>query len=71
MCILFKQVVEGVNDLEEMMCEYSEMNSFLFSHNKIYMISSEYIYKTPEYNHQPYTFRYGDFSIGDYIKQYV
>lgn len=68
---MLNKILEGVNDLEEMMCEYSEMNSFLFSHNKMYMITSNYIYKTPEYNKQPYTFKYGDYSLGDYMKQYV
>ncbi len=68
---VLEKIIDGVNELEELMCEYSEMNSFLFTHNKMYMITSNYIYKTPEYNHQPYTFKYGDYSISDYIKQYV
>ena len=51
--------------------EYSEMNSFLFSHNKIFMIASNNIYKTPEYNNQPYTFKYGDYALSDYLKQYI
>ena len=71
MCEVFKEIINGVNDLEERMCEYSEMNSFLFSHNKIFMISTNCVYKTPEYNNQPYTFKYGDYDLGDYLKQYV
>lgn len=67
----FNEIIEGVNDLEERMCEYSEMNSFLFSHNKMFMITSSCIYKTPEYNHQPYTFKYGDYEFSDYVKNYV
>ncbi len=70
MCEVLNKVIEGVNELEELMCEYSEMNAFLFSHNKILMIASSNLYKTPEYNHQPYTFKYGDFCVGDYIKNY-
>lgn len=68
---MFNEIVAGINDLEEKMFEYSEMNSFLFSHNKMFMITSNTIYKTPEYNHQPYTFMYGDFNVSDYVKNYV
>ena len=68
---MINKIIDGVNELEEMMCEYSEMNSFLFSHNKIFMIASNSLYKTPEYNRQPYTFKYGDYSIEDYINNYV
>lgn len=68
---MFNKIIEGVNELEELMCEYSEMNSFLFTHNKIFMITSNSLYNTPEYNHQPYTFKYGDYSIKDYIKSYT
>ena len=71
MCEVLKKIFEGVNDLEERMCEYSEMNPYLFSFNKMYMITSNHIYDTPEYNHQPYTFKYGDYTIGDYIKNYT
>ncbi len=71
MCVVLEKIVEGVNNLEELMCEYSEMNPFLFSHNKIFMIASNNIYKTPEYNNQPYTFKYGDYALSDYLKQYI
>lgn len=71
MCEVFNEIINGVNELEERMCEYSEMNSFLFSHNKIFMIASNSVYKTPEYNSQPYTFKYGDYALSDYLKQYV
>ncbi len=71
MCEVFKEIFDAVNDLEERMCEYSEMNAFLFSHNKIFMITSNSAYKTPEYNHQPYTFKYGDYDFSDYLKQYI
>lgn len=71
MCEVFNEIINGVNDLEERMCEYSEMNSYLFSHNKIFMIASNSVYKTPEYNNQPYTFKYGDYALSDYLKQYV
>ena len=71
MCVVLEKIVEGVINLEELMCEYSEMNSFLFSHNKIFMIASNNIYKTPEYNNQPYTFKYGDYALSDYLKQYI
>lgn len=68
---MFNKIIDGVNELEELMCEYSEMNSFLFAHNKIFMIASNSLYKTPEYNHQPYTFKYGDYNFEDYLKNYV
>lgn len=68
---MFNEIIEGVNDLEELMCEYSEMNSMFFSNNKIFMIASSCLYKTPEYNHQPYTFKYGDYAFCDYMKNYV
>ena len=68
---MFKELINEINQIEEKMYEYSEMNSFLFSHNKIFMIASNYIYKTPEYNKQPYTFKYGDYSIKDYLRQYI
>ena len=28
---MLNKIIEGVNELEELMCEYSEMNAFLFS----------------------------------------
>lgn len=68
---MFKEVIDGVNKLEDMMVEYSEMGSFLFNHNKMFMITSKNAYNTPEYNHQPFTFRYGNYHISDYIKKYV
>ena len=68
---MLKIILNGINELEERMCEYSEMNSFLFSHNKIFMITSNRLYQTPEYAKQPYTFKYGDYSINDYIKKYT
>ena len=68
--MLFSKIIEGINDLEQRMCEYSEMNSFLFAHNKIFMISTNTVYETPEYNKQPYTFKYGDYCLADYVKQY-
>ncbi len=71
MCEVFNEILNGVNELEEMMCEYSEMNSFLYAHNKIFMIASNSLYNTPEYNHQPYTFKYGDYELNDYIKSYI
>ncbi len=71
MCEVLNKIVDGVNELEELMCEYSEMNSFLFANNKIFMIASNSIYNTPEYNHQPYTFKYGDYTLSDYINNYV
>ncbi len=71
MCEVLREIIDGVNDLETMMVEYSEMGSFLFNHNKLFMITSENAYKTPEYNHQPFTFRYGNYQISDYIKNYV
>ena len=67
---MFKEILNGINELEERMCEYSEMNSYLFEHNKIFMIATNQVYETPEYNKQPYTFKYGDYSIKDYLKQY-
>lgn len=68
---MLSEIIDGVIELEDLMCEYAEMNSFLFSHNKIFMIASNYLYKTPEYNYQPYTFKYGDFDVSDYLKNYV
>ena len=68
---MLNEILDGVNNLEELMCEYSEMNSLLFANNKIFIIASNSIYNTPEYNHQPYTFKYGEYAISDYIKQYV
>lgn len=68
---MLNEILDGVNNLEELMCEYSEMNSLLFANNKIFIIASNSIYNTPEYNHQPYTFKYGEYDISDYIKQYV
>jgi hypothetical protein len=65
-----REMWTGVNDLEKRMCEYSEMNSFLFSHNKMFMITSNFVYKTPEYNFQPYTFKYGDYQVSDYMENY-
>ena len=63
--------MQKVDELEERMVDYAEANSYLFSHNRIYMISTSKEYETPEYNFQPYTFKYGDYSISDYIKQYT
>ena len=71
MCEVLNEILNGVNELEEMMVEYSEINSFLFSHNKMFMIASENAYKTPEYNHQPYTFKYGSYDMSNYLKNYV
>ena len=71
MCVVLNKIIDGINDLEELMCEYSEMNSFLFSHNKIFMITSNSLYNTPEYNHQPYTFKYGDYDFCDYLKSFT
>lgn len=68
---MLKEIINGVHELEERMVEFAEVNSFLFNHNRIYMISSNNAYKTPEYNFQPYTFKYGDYNISDYIKQYT
>lgn len=68
---MFNRIVSGVNNLEDLMCEYSEMNSFLFSHNIIFMIASNCLYKTPEYNYQPYTFKYGDYDASEYLKSYT
>lgn len=68
---MLKDIKEGVTDLESRMVEYSEMNSFLFNHNKIFMITSENAYKTADYNFQPYTFKYGNYDISDYMKNYV
>ena len=68
---MLEKILNGINDIEERMCEYSEMNTFLYSHNKMFMIASNNLYKTPEYNKQPYTFKYGDYSISDYLKQYI
>lgn len=71
MCEVINKIIEGVNELEDLMCEYSELNSFLFAHNKIFMIASNFLYNTPEYNHQPYTFKYGEYSSKDYITKYI
>ena len=71
MCEVINKIIEGVSELEDLMCEYSEMNSFLFTHNKLFMIASNSLYNTPEYNHQPYTFKYGEYSGLDYIKTYI
>ena len=68
---MIEEILNGINDLEERMCEYSEMNAYIYSHNKMFMIASNNLYKTPEYNKQPYTFKYGDYSISDYLKQYT
>lgn len=68
---MFSEIINGINELEDLMCEYSEMNSFIFSHNKIFMIASNCLYNTPEYNYQPYTFKYGDYDLGDYLKSYI
>ena len=68
---MLNKIIDGVNELEELMCEYSEMNSLLFSNNKIFMIASNSPYKTPEYNYQPYTFKYGDYGFDDYLKSYA
>ena len=68
---MINKIIEGINELEELMCEYSEMNSFLFTHNKIFMIASNSLYNMPEYNHQPYTFKYGEYSSKDYITKYI
>ena len=68
---MLNKIIDAIDNLEEFMCEYSEMNSFLFSHNKIFMITSNSFYKTPDYNHQPYTFKYGDYQLGDYLKNYT
>lgn len=68
---MIKEFNEGLLDLEERMLEYSELNSFLFNHNKIFMITSNGAYKTPEYNYQPYTFKYGNYDISDYLKHYT
>lgn len=68
---MLKEVMDGINDLENRMIEYSELNSFLFNHNKMFMITGEGAYKTPEYNYQPYTFKYGNYDISDYMKNYV
>ena len=71
MCEVINKIIEGVNELEDLMCEYSEMNSFLFEHNKIFMIASNFLYNTPEYNQQQYTFKYGEYSSKDYITKYI
>lgn len=67
---MLKEVIQGVNELEDLMVEYSEMNSFLFNHNKMFMITSENAYRTPEYNHQPYTFKYGNYDMSRFIENY-
>lgn len=67
---MFKEIIDKIDELEERMVDYAEANSFLFNHNRIYMISTNKAYETPEYNFQPYTFKYGDYSISDYLKQY-
>ena len=68
---MINEIINGVNSLEDLMLEYSEMNSYLYSNIKIFMIASNSIYNTPEYNHQPYTFKYGDYTLSDYINNYV
>ena len=68
---MLNKIISKIDNLEELLFEYAELNSYLFSHNKIFMISTNNIYKTPEYNKQPYTFKYGDFSITDYVQKYV
>lgn len=68
---MFKEIIDKINNIEDLLCDYSEMNSFLFTHNKVFMITSKQLYKTPEYKHQPYTFKYGDYEISDYLKNYT
>lgn len=68
---MIEALTEGLKNLEGRMTEYSELNSFLFNHNKIFMITTNSAYAKPEYNYQPYTFKYGNYDISDYIKQYT
>ncbi len=68
---MINEIINGVNSLEDLMLEYSEMNSYLYSNIKIFMIASNSLYNTPEYNRQPYTFKYGDYDLSDYMKNYT
>ena len=37
MCEVLNKIIEGVNELEELMCEYSEMNAFfIFAQQNIH-----------------------------------
>lgn len=68
---MLREVFEKIDELENRMVEYSEVNSFLFNHNKMFMITSNQAYNTPEYNHQPYTFKYGNYDASEYSKNYI
>ena len=54
-------------DIDEMMVDYAEMTSFDFKSVRYFAVSDEKE-NSPEYSHQPYTFKYGTFDVLDMIK---
>lgn len=68
---MLEELTTGLKNLEDRMTEYSEINSFLFNHNKIFMITTNGTYAKPEYNYQPFTFKYGDYDISEYLRQFT
>lgn len=50
-------------DVDEMMIEYSEMTGFNFNSGEFQKIKTD----TDEYAKQPYTFKYGNYDMTDYL----
>jgi len=50
-------------NVDEMMIEYSEMTGFNFGSDEFQRISQE----QGEYSKQPYTFKYGNYDMVDYM----
>lgn len=53
-------------DIDEMMVDYAEMTSFDFN-SPGYLACSEELNKS-EYSQQPYTFKYGNFDVLDFLQ---
>lgn len=52
-------------NIDELMIEYGEMTSFDFASNNYLRTCN--VDKTPQYAHQPYTFKYGQYDVLDML----
>lgn len=66
---MFNELNDQIKQLEQRMLEYSEMTS-LGRIKDLYNWKVSDFEKTPEYNHQRYTFKYGNYDMFDLMQSY-
>lgn len=66
---MFEELNWYIKNLEDKMVDYSEMTS-LVKIRDLYNWKVEDYEKTPEYNSQPYTFKYGNYDMFDVMHSF-